>query len=329
MKTKFIYTLSDPNTGLVRYIGKTKNVEKRLKSHLNNNSLINSTKKNNWIISLLRNKQLPIIEVVGEVPSEDIDFYEIFYISLFKTWGFDLLNGTDGGDGYDWSGRKHSDYSKIKNKINSPHRKSVAQFDLDGNLIKEYHSLREAAQSVNGDKSHISKVCKGLPKYKTSYGFKWSFIDRINSNDVEEVKNRVIKYEKPRIDSRMKKIQVFDLKGNLLDTCRSLNETSNKYKCHIHLIKKCCEEKGFYQTKNLTFRYFGDPFDYVPHKNYRETKNYKIGQFDTDGQLINEYDTLRLASKSTGIGKQYISKNCKDNQNGLNKKLKGFIFNFL
>jgi hypothetical protein len=327
MNTKFIYTLSDPNSGLVRYIGKAKDVKKRLSNHLSNNHLSTSTKKNNWIISLLRNQQLPIIEVVDEVPSEEVDFYEIFYISLFKSWGFDLLNGTNGGDGFDWTGKKHNDYSKLKNKINSPHRKSVAQFDLEGNLIKEYHSLREAAQSVNGDRSHISRACRG--KLKTSAGFKWSFIDRINNHDIEEVKNRIIKYEKPRIDSRMKKIQVFDLKGNLLDTCRSVNETSSKYKCHRILIEKCCKDKGYYQTKNLTFRYEGDIFDYKPYKHYRENKSYKIGIFSDNGDLIKSFSSLKEVVDYTGIGKQYISNICKSNGGLGVDKLKGYIFRFL
>lgn len=40
MNTKFIYTLSDPNTGLVRYIGKTKNIKDRLKRHLSNSCYV-------------------------------------------------------------------------------------------------------------------------------------------------------------------------------------------------------------------------------------------------------------------------------------------------
>jgi hypothetical protein len=327
MNTKFIYTLSDPNSGLVKYIGKTNNIKNRLKRHLNNNSLSESTKKNNWIISLLRNQQLPIIEVVDEVPSEEVDFYEIFYISLFKSWGFDLLNGTNGGDGFDWTGKKHNEYSKLKNKINSPHRKSVAQFDLNGNLVNQYHSLREAALSVNGNRSQISRACRG--KLKTSAGFKWSFIDRINNHDIEEVKNRIIKYKKPRIDSRMKKIQVFDLKGNLLDTCRSLNETSNKHNCHTSLIKKCCEKKSYYQTKNLTFRYDGDEFDYVPYKHYRPNRCYRIGIYSDNGDLLESFDSLKEVVKFTGIGKQYISNICKSNGDLGVYKLKGYIFRFL
>jgi hypothetical protein len=327
MNTKFIYTLSDPNTGLVRYIGKTNNIKNRLKRHLNNNSLSTTTKKNNWIISLLRNNLIPIIEVLDEINSEEIDFYEKFYISLFKSWEFDLLNGTDGGDGYDWSGRKHKKESNLKNKINSPHRKSVSQLDLDENIIKEYHSLREAALAVGGDRSHISRACRGL--LKTSSGFKWKFIDRINNHDFVEVKNRIIKYKKPRIDSRMKSIQVFELNGNLLDICRSLNETSIKHNCHTSLIKKCCEEKGYYQTKNLTFRYDGDIFDYIPYKHYRKNKCYKIGIYSENGDLLKSFNSLKEVVEYTGIGKQYISNICKSNGDLGNNKLKGYLFRFV
>jgi hypothetical protein len=136
------------------------------------------------------------------VCSSDIDFYEVFYISLFKSCGFDLLNGTNGtngGDGYDWTGRIHKESSNIKNRMNSPSRKSVAQFDLDGNLINKYHSLREAGLDNNINKAHISRACRGI--LKTSGGFGWEFIDRITEVDVTEVKNRIVKYEKPRIDS--------------------------------------------------------------------------------------------------------------------------------
>lgn len=327
MNTKFIYTLSDPNTGLIKYIGKTNDIKKRLRNHLINNHLATNTRKNNWIISLLRKDQLPIIEILDEVDSELVSFFEIFYISLFKSWGFDLLNGTKGGDGFDWTGRSHNKLSKLKNKLNSPSRKSVAQFDLEGNLINEYHSIREAALSVNGDRRHISKVCNG--KQKTSYGFKWKFIDKIRKFDILKPEKRIEKIKKPRIDGRMKKVKVFDLEGNLIDVCRSLNQTSVKHSCHITLVKKCCEEKGYYQTKNLTFRYFDDEFDYYPHKNYREVKNYKIGIYSDDNRLITEFDSLRESSLKTGIGRQYISKICKDNGTEGKNKLKDTIFRFI
>lgn len=329
MKTKFIYCLICPKTNKVRYIGKSKDPSDRLRRHLSKNSLLDSTKKNNWLVSLLRQNLLPEMEIIDEVFENEIDYWEKFYIELFRTWGFDLLNGTNGGDGFDWSGRKHTEESKLKNKINNPLRKSVAQYDLEGNFICEYLSLRDAGQKTGINKAHISRVCRGTQK--TSGGFKWKFIDRINPDiEINSTKNRVIDFDVKNKFSTLKKISVYKLNGELVGVYNGISETSRKTGCHFTLIKKCCELKGYYQTKNLTFRYDNEPFDYVPYKNYRETKNYRISQYDLNGLLISEYDSLKIASDMTGIGKQYISKNCKENDkiDCELKELKGYIFKF-
>ena len=41
----------------------------------------------------------PIMEIIDEVPQEQINFWERHYISLYKSWGFELKNGTQGGEG--------------------------------------------------------------------------------------------------------------------------------------------------------------------------------------------------------------------------------------
>lgn len=58
--------------------------------------------------------------------------------------------------------------------------KIINQYDLQGNFIQSFPSVKAAAQSLgkvtktsNGATSHISDVCKG--KRKTAYGFKWKF----------------------------------------------------------------------------------------------------------------------------------------------------------
>lgn len=45
MKTTFIYSLIDPRTGEVKYIGKANKLKARYRSHLNKNDLKPSTKK--------------------------------------------------------------------------------------------------------------------------------------------------------------------------------------------------------------------------------------------------------------------------------------------
>lgn len=52
----------------------------------------------------------------------------------------------------------------------------INQYDLQGNFIRSFPSVREAARSLNKEGvSHISDACKG--KRKTAYGFKWLYAE--------------------------------------------------------------------------------------------------------------------------------------------------------
>jgi hypothetical protein len=96
----------------------------------------------------------------------------------------------------------------------------------------------------------------------------------------------------------------------------------------MSLIKKCCEEKGYYQTKNLTFRYEGDEFDYVPYKHYRSNKSYNIVMYSSVGKLLSEFKSLREAVEQTGICKKSISDRCKINKSDGVSEIRGYIFRF-
>ncbi len=98
-----IYTLSNPLTGEIRYIGKTsKDLSNRLKEHFRYIATLKvKTKRISWFKSLLKQNLQPKIELIDEVNDDEWQFWEMHYISLFKSWGFRLVNGTDGGTGGD------------------------------------------------------------------------------------------------------------------------------------------------------------------------------------------------------------------------------------
>lgn len=110
MRTK-IYVLFDPIDKTPAYIGKSGNPVKRLLKHiqqsLNKNGHL--TKKEAWIKSLAFKNLLPELEILDEVLILEWKFWETHYISLFKSWGFELKNGTNGGDG--WS-EGHAPWNK-------------------------------------------------------------------------------------------------------------------------------------------------------------------------------------------------------------------------
>lgn len=54
----------------------------------------------------------------------------------------------------------------------------VSQFSLDGNFIKSYHSIGEAAKETNIDRASISKACAGI--LQTAGKFKWKYKKEVN-----------------------------------------------------------------------------------------------------------------------------------------------------
>lgn len=70
-----------------------------------------------------------------------------------------------------------SSLGKIRNAAierNKRKRKTVLQFDMNGNFLAWYPSASEAAKSINGAQSNISAACMGL--LHSAYGYKWAYI---------------------------------------------------------------------------------------------------------------------------------------------------------
>jgi group I intron endonuclease len=108
----YIYTLSDENE--IRYIGKTKFLNKRNYSHIHESNH-KKTYKEKWINSVLSNGGKIIMEVLDVCNDEESNSVETYWISQFKTWGFRLTNLTDGGDGGSpMLGKKHTNETKLK-----------------------------------------------------------------------------------------------------------------------------------------------------------------------------------------------------------------------
>jgi group I intron endonuclease len=100
----YIYILSYNDD--IRYVGRTFNLNKRLKQHINESNK-NNTHKSNWIRKV-KNINIEIVDVCSE---DNYSFWEQHYISLYRSWGFNLLNKTIGGEGL--TGYRHTNKFKI------------------------------------------------------------------------------------------------------------------------------------------------------------------------------------------------------------------------
>ncbi len=94
----FIYSLTDPKTKEIRYVGKAVDCRRRFDSHLTDNR--SSSHKHNWIKSLLSaglKPELEVLEVIYNSDDRDWQDAERWWISYLRFIGCRLTNLDSGG----------------------------------------------------------------------------------------------------------------------------------------------------------------------------------------------------------------------------------------
>lgn len=233
---QFIYTLADPVSKEIKYIGKTKDIKDRLYRHSSSYSLKDSwTSKNKWILWLKNQGMKPLMEILDEGNEENINELEIYWISQFKTWGYKLKNETEGGDGgRNWLGKKHKESSKELMKMNHPMRKSICQYEIGTDkLIKEFDSSHEIERETSYYRGHVVKCCKGVKNYNGVGEYYWRF------------KDNYFPYDAP--SNKSLKIEQYDENWNLIKIYKSTHEL-RKSGFNYRVIEKSITNKykGYY-----------------------------------------------------------------------------------
>lgn len=95
----YIYDLSDPITGHVRYVGKSVKPRERLAAHIREARQGSVLHSRRWIDGLLQQGLRPVFGILDEVDQERSNDCERFWIATLKFLGVDLTNRTPGGDG--------------------------------------------------------------------------------------------------------------------------------------------------------------------------------------------------------------------------------------
>jgi len=121
-----IYGLSSScEPGNIRYVGKTTNLDKRLKRHLSKYCLKDDTYKNRWIKTELKKGHQIHISLLERVLDENWEECEIKWIKTLKKQGFNLTNGTEGGEGLMLDSREVIDKRNETKKKNNLEAKKI------------------------------------------------------------------------------------------------------------------------------------------------------------------------------------------------------------
>lgn len=286
---KGIYKLSINNH---IYIGSSNNLGQRLKKHI---MTLSYGYHDNQYLQRCFNKygssalKWEIVEIVDiETTREDLLKLEKHYIEIYNA---DLNLKKD----------PTTEYNCITTSI------KVYQFNLFGDLLKEWPSMSEAARFYNISPSNIRTCATNRKRQRTSSGFLWGF--------------------NPVYDGDLYILYVYDLNGNLLSRHSSTVEIYETYfseqprKDTLSVIKTKINKSPY------KFIYINTNKDFKPDPNYkpryrdktdiekRLEENPIVYVYNKDGELLyskryNDFDNksyIRIALHKTGSHKLYYS----------------------
>jgi hypothetical protein len=203
MKITYIYLIELSADEV--YIGKTVNPESRKYGHMSKYGY---------------NIKYHVIDNISSTDSKDWKPLESYWIEQFKQWGFKIKNKNNGGGGPSY--KSQESIQKVVNKL----KKKIYQYDLDGNLIKIWDSIKEAKTLLGVD---IDGCLKG--KTKIAGNSIWKYTPTINFS--------------PHLTSKKGNIVCqYSLDDKLIKIWRSANEAEKFLNNKIgDNIAACCRGK--------------------------------------------------------------------------------------
>lgn len=113
---------------------------------------------------------------------------------------------------------------------NEPLKKAVNQYDLDGNLVRRFESIKEAAKELGCSDGEICHCCQKKKGKKTVYGYQWRYAD-----DTEKVGKISVRGRK--------KVHQYTLDEKFIKEYTSISQASDITGVHSSDIGKCCRSK--------------------------------------------------------------------------------------
>lgn len=296
-----------------KYIGQTRcGIKIRLKQHIKD-----SRKKDNCPIHRaikkygIENFDVTIICSTDFAHLNELEQYYIKkYRTFFKDGGYNL---TFGGDGSAGSGACS---------------KPILQYTLSGELIKEWPSIKTAAESLKLSRGNISNCCNGV-KFKQVGGFVWRY--RIegfdNKIDIDLSFNTLCEPVS---------VCKYSIEGDFIEEYPSASIAAKENALSVTTVLNSCKKINRL-PKRFIWRYKWDCLDKqdVPkyEKNIPSRSNIEklrkavskvTQQYSLDGQLVREYPSAVTAASEVGLHYDSIYKACR----GKFKTAGGFIWKY-
>lgn len=173
--------------------------------------------------------------------------------------------------------------------------KSVRQFDLQGNRIADFPSIKIAAESTGIFFGDIGNCCRKASLI--AGGYQWAFSKNLPMDYIHAT------YKNPHA----LEVICFDTAGNYLKTYNSLTDASTASNTGIGCIIASCKSNS-YLAGGFLWRYAAT-YDGIPPV-YENPHVCKVWQYTLQGAFIAEYPSIVHAESATGVGTRSICDCC-------------------
>lgn len=210
MTMYYLYTISDPFTHQVKYVGITQDFKRRCWQHLNEATKFDDV-KSLWIKETLDKGRSPHFELLKQICSKEDalsaeselirylissgnKLLNTFYRKLYYKWSksgelIEVVEKMRQEDksikmdrhtylGFVWSDTPEFPKWKLDayNAAKDCLKKKVAQIDKSGQTVAIFDGVRDAGRITGIDHRSISQVAAGSKIRKSAGGFKWSYV---------------------------------------------------------------------------------------------------------------------------------------------------------
>lgn len=173
----------------------------------------------------------------------------------------------------------------------------VHQYDLQGNYIATFPSIKIASTKLGISDSQISSSCKSEI---TAGGYQWKRSDS----------DKIIKpIEKIHYSKR--KVYQYDLNGKYIKMYETMTDAENKNGAPA--IWNCCNNL---QAQSGGYIWLYDKNDLSLHldmiKNKRNVNQLNVFKYDLHGNVLAKYDSVKSCAKDNNVDRNTISRCCNE-----------------
>ena len=272
--------------------------------------------------------------IVEECGNQFLNEREKYWINYFNSTNHDIgYNVAEGGEGHSkYSNEEivkaYMDFGSITKAsevigmsreqmsrrlqaigIQTTREISVCQYDLQGNFIKEYSTMAEAAKETNTPLYHIRE--QGVYN-------KFLWLHKNNTQTPKERLNQLSNLVHNLLD-----IQQYNEFGEFIAEFSNASEASKVTGINLSSIKAASDGRQVSAGGFLWVRVYGGiPLEEALNKYLLSSSCCKIEEVDAKGQVINTFDSCNKAERFYGYGSNSIKPVC----DGKRKSTKGKIF---